>query len=110
MIFEFKEVAYPVVRIRVRSAHKPAANHADILNSRYGVEVKGKVIVFNGMLGRDASRRGEPFAKRIVEESVAQGVSLMTGTELMERAIRHRAGGYETEILISEFLSPGTAE
>ena len=87
-----------------------ATIHADILNSRYGVEVNGKVIVFNGMLGRDASRRGEPFAKRIVEESVAQGVSLMTGTELRERAIRHRAGNYNTDTLITEFLAPGAAD
>ncbi|MCH7907579.1 MAG: hypothetical protein IIB26_09120 [Chloroflexi bacterium] len=82
-------------------------DHSDTLVG-LGRRVRGKVLLFNGQLGKlPQDRSDDVFSSGVIREAQKADVSLMTGDDLLRLVELARLGQYETETLIETLRTPG---
>lgn len=75
---------------------------------RYG-ETDSKVLVFNGMYGRDAEerRRNPAFSQLIVDEAKIRDIGLLSAEELLRAIEAHRNDEMTVERFVEALRRPG---
>lgn len=90
-----------------RSDVDDVAIHAESLASA-GKSIRGKLLLFNGQLALPRDRRSpEPFGEPSRTRAITEGVTLMTGADLLARILLTRTGNYSTDSLLDELRMPG---